>query len=124
MYQVPTGSEFYGSANNGDQTTFTLPGHTVSTPHLMIFDRKVPVSNGNGYTTPSIRVRVIRGFEDTEGNPLSARAVVDATIRWPLEGPEADVKSMVQQLADVFASTAFQDSAIDKQTLPREVASA
>lgn len=120
MYQVPTGWKFYGAANNGDQTTFTLPGHSVSTPHLVIFDRRVPVSNnGNGYTTPSYRVRVIRGFLGPDNEPLAARVVVDATIRWPMDAPLTDVKGMVGVLGDIFSSTDFATDAVDEQQLPR-----
>lgn len=124
MYQVPAGWEFYGSANNGDQTTFTLPGHSVSTPHLAIFDRKVPTSNGNGYTTPQFRLRIIRGFTTADGEPLETRTVVDANIRWPMEAPLVDVKGMVDVVSQVFGDTTFQTDAVDKQLLPRTVAAA
>lgn len=120
MYEAPAGSVFFGDAP--DQSTFVLSGHSVSAPYLLIFDRKVPQSNGTGVTTPSYRVRIIRQMVDGESALLEPRAVVDATIRWPIGGDVSVVKAMVALLGDIFSDSDFQDDAIDTQILPRTVA--
>jgi len=120
-YLTPEGSKFYGS--QGDQTTFVMPGHTVGTPYLLIFDRKVPQSNGQGGTSnPSYRVRVIRGLKDAEDVPLETRAVVDINIRWPAKAVASDVVAMIAVAGEILSSVDFQDDVVNEQLLPREAA--
>lgn len=116
-YVVPVDWKFNGS--QADQTTFTLPGHTVAQPRLAIFDRKVPSFNGNGSKVPSYRVRVVRGVVDAEGHALPTRVTADITIRWPLEAAPADVKSDMAAIAAVLADVDFQGDVVDEQLLPR-----
>lgn len=121
-YVAPAGWKFYGS-NNGNQTTFTLPGHTVSAPYLAIFDRRVPSNSGGATTNPSYRVRFIRGYTDSEGRPLEARALVDINIRWPLASTPASVKELLAVASAALGNVDFQGDVVDEQLLPRSVAS-
>lgn len=120
-YLVPEGWKFDGSANNGNQTTFKLPGHTVANPYMAIFDRRVPQVVNGSFTTPSYRVRVIRGFSDAEGNPLSTRCVIDCNIRWPFGATNADVMSAVGVMGTLLSDALLQDDIVVEQLLPTEV---
>lgn len=116
-YVVPVGWKFNGA--QADQTTFTLPGHTVAQPRLAIFDRKVPSFNGNGSAIPSYRVRIIRGVVDADGEPVPTRVTADITIRWPLEAASADVQSDIAAIAATLSDVDFQSDVVDEQLLPR-----
>lgn len=122
-YVLPVGWKFYGSKEN--QTTFTGPGHTVSAPYLAVFDRTVPQNSGNGrYTNPMYKIRLIRGFVDGDGNPVTGRAVVETTVRWPLVVDHSSIETMLEVLG-VFASSAnFRQDITEEQLLPRGVESA
>lgn len=117
-FTVPAGWKFHGSAN-ANQTTFTLPGHTVAEPHLAIFDRKVPVVQNGNTSVPWYRIRVIRGVLDADGNPITTRVTVDCTIRWPLQAASADVVEDIGILADALADANLPNDIVDEQLLPR-----
>lgn len=117
-FAIPVGWKFYG-ANSGNQTTFTLPGHTVAEPHLAIFDRKVPVVQNGQSTVPSYRVRIIRGVADPDGILLSTRITCDLTIRWPLQATPADIMADMASLAAVVGDADFQDDVANELLLPR-----
>lgn len=102
-----------------DQTTFTLTGHTVKKPRLAIFDRKVPVVNGNGTSVPWYRIRIIEGVEDADGNVIPTRITCDLTIRWPLEAAPADVIADIAKLASLVSDVDLQSDIADEQLLPR-----
>jgi hypothetical protein len=119
LYELPVGASFDDSIK--DQTKFTLTGHSVTTPHLVIFDRKVPTSVG---AVPSYRIRVIKGEEDEDGIPLSTKPIIDTNIRWDQGATASSVKGLLAYLGAVLSDTDFQDDVVDAQRLPRDVASA
>lgn len=102
-----------------DQTTFTLTGHTVKRPYLAIFDRKVPVVNGNGTSVPWYRIRIIRGVLDSAGDPIQTRVTCDVTIRWPLEALSADAIADIAKLGSLLSNVDLQSDIVDEQLLPR-----
>nr|URG16486.1 MAG: coat protein [Leviviridae sp.] len=118
-YKAPVGWKFYGSTS--DQTTFTLPGHTVAAPRLAIFDRKVPQSNGGKLTNPNYKVRIIYGFADVDGNPLESRAVIEANIRWPVAADGSVIEGAIDIMGEMLTNVDFQDDVVAEQLLPREV---
>lgn len=117
-YVVPTGWKFYGS-NNGNQTTFTLPGHTTANPRLALFDRRVPSSSPQGAVSPSYRIRIVRGISDAEGNPVQQRVVCDFTVRWPLVADSLDVIADIATIAATLSDVDMQSDMVDEQLLPR-----
>lgn len=122
-YEVPVGWKFYGS-NNGNQTIFIRDGHSAVAPRLAIFDRKPAVNDGRGsLTNPRYTVRVINGFTDSDGNPISDRAVMEATIRWPNHADVSVIKGMIGVLGTMLTNASLQNDIVDEMLLPRSVSS-
>lgn len=117
-FTVPGTWTFDGATAN--QSTYRVTGHTAQENYLVIFDRKLSSVNSNStFSKPSVRVRIIRSFLDSNGVPLSSKAVVDTNISWPLEASATSVKAMVTLLGTIFSDVEIASDFIDDQDIPR-----
>lgn len=118
-FTVPGTWTYDGSANQ-NQSTYRVSGHSTQENYLVIFDRKVPVTNGNGnFSKPSVRTRIVRSFLDADGAPLTSKAVADVNISWPLEAPAASVKAMVTLIGSIFGDIEIASDFVDDLDIPR-----
>lgn len=117
-FTVPGTWTYDGSANQ-NQSIFRVTGHTTQENYLVIFDRKVPSLVNGAYTKPSVRVRIIRTFLDTNSVPLDQKAVVDINISWPLAAPVASVKAMVTLIGTIFSDVEIASDFVDDLDIPR-----
>lgn len=115
---TPTEDMIYDGASSADSVSFQLPGHTRSSPHFVIFDRKVPTAQS---TMAEYRIRVIQGFLDAEGGRVKNRAVLECTSRIPLDGVgvATAVKANIGRLATMLADQNLVNQMVDTQILPR-----
>jgi hypothetical protein len=84
--------------------TWTLSGHTVLAPRLVIQKRKVPTSPSG---VAESRVQVVYGTEDAEGLPLQSKVVFDAGVRYPANGQSDDITAALAVVRDLVASDEF-----------------
>jgi hypothetical protein len=118
-FTVPGTWTYDGSANQ-NQSTYRVSGHTAQSNYIVIFDRKVPVTNGDGtFSKPAVRVRIQRSFVDASSVPLSSKALVDVNITWPLEASATSVKAMVTLLGTIFGDAEIASDFIDDLDIPR-----
>lgn len=116
-FAVPGTWTFNGSANQ-NQSSYRVTGHTTQENYLVIFDRKIPVTNGDGtFSKPSCRVRIIRTFL-VSGLPLATKAVCDINISWPMEAPVASVKAMVTLIGTIFSDVNLASDFVDDLRIP------
>lgn len=119
MHILPVGWSEYGR-NGPNSVTFLRPGHTVQEPRLAIVDRKPAVANGNGFSVPSYRVRLIDGHLDADGAPLKERSIVDLTIRQPVNATTAPITASIAALATMVGGAEFVNDATVDLMFPRE----
>lgn len=94
-------TEYSDEANS---RTYTVTGHTVAKPKLVIQKRKVgAVGGSSGQDT----ISVTYGAVDSLGAALSGRVAFDITIRRPVEAVSADVNAALAVFRDVVASDEF-----------------
>jgi len=116
-FTVP-GTWTHNGNNGSDQSVYKVSGHTTQENYLVIFDRKVPQPVNGGFTKPSVRVRIIRSFVDSNDEPLSSKAVVDVNISWPIAAPVASVKAMVTLLGTIFGDAEIASDFVDDLDIP------
>lgn len=119
MHQLPVGWSEYGRDGN-NSVTFLRPGHTVQAPRLAIFNRKPPVANGNGFSVPTYRVRLIDGHLDADGVAMRERSILDLTIRQPVDASATAITTSLSALAAMLSDAAFVDDATVDYMFPRE----
>lgn len=115
---VPTGWKFHG-ANSGNQTIFTVTGHTVKTPYLVIFDRRLPSVDPARPVQPEYRVRVSRGHVDADGHPIIKKTVADLKFSWDINSTSSEVQDVMATLATVIGDADFRQDVVEEQLLPR-----
>lgn len=91
-------------ADNGNSRTYTLSTHTAGEPALVLQKRKVPVGN---QTMLEDTVTVLLATEDSNGDKLTSRVTMTATIRRPMDGIAADVTSALATFRDIIAGDEF-----------------
>lgn len=94
-------TEFSDSANS---RTYTVSGHTVAKPKLVLQKRKVGEIDG---ASSSDTVSIVYGTQDAAGAYLPARVVMEVTVRRPVDGIAADVTAALAVLRDIVASDEF-----------------
>lgn len=117
-FTVPGTWTFDGSAN-ANQSIYRVSGHTTKENYLVIFDRKIPVLANGVWSKPAVRVRIQRTFVDGDGIPLTAKALIDTEISWPLEASATSVKAMVTLLGTIFGDAEIASDFIDDLDIPR-----
>lgn len=91
----------------GDKRVYTLTGHTVSKPKIVMNKRVVPTGNK---TNSVFECSVIYATEDAEGNVLQQRPSFVATVTQPIQGDTADVTAMLAIFRDIIAGDEFANS--------------
>lgn len=94
-------SEFSDQEN---RRTYSVSGHTVQKPTLVIQKRKVP-ANSEGVATSNLQV--VYGTTDSDSVPLSSKVVFSADVRYPANGTSTDVDAALVVFRDFVASDEF-----------------
>lgn len=84
--------------------TYTITGHTVAKPKLLLQKRKVGSIGGASCTDT---IDVVFGTQDAAGTILPGRITFGITIRRPVEAIAADVTAALAVLKDVVGSDEF-----------------
>jgi len=102
MAAMSTSVTQFSDENN--RRTWSISGHTISAPRLLIQKRKVPA-------TPSAAsensLQVVYGTKDAANIPLQSKVVFEVTVRYPADGASADVTAALAVFRDVVASDEF-----------------
>lgn len=101
-------TEFSDSANS---RTYTTPGHTALKPKLLIQKRRVPEGN---QTVAETTISVIHATEDSDGMVLSQKVSMAVTVRYPIQGLQADIDAALVILRDAVAGDEFANT-VDTQ---------
>lgn len=120
-FVVPNTWKVFSSQGNGNQVTYTRPGHTVQAPRLAIISRVPPVYDAKTarWSVPSYRVRVFDGVVDTAGNPDPTKTLVDATFRSSIANGGADRgDEVVADFLAIVNQGDFAVSAYQAQVFP------
>lgn len=91
-------------ADQGNSRTYTVSGHTVQLPRLIIQRRKVPVDQD---ASGESKISVIRGTVDAAGVPLASKIAIDVSVRYPVKGLAADITAVLALAREVVASDEF-----------------
>lgn len=92
----------YSNAENA--RTYSISGHTVAKPKLLLQKRKIGVVGGASSTDT---VEILFGTQDANGTTLPGRISFFLTCRRPVEAIAADVTAAVSVLKDVVGSDEF-----------------
>jgi hypothetical protein len=88
----------------GDSRTWTVSGHSVAKPKLVIQKRKVPTGN---QTVAEVKCSVIYGTEDSDGAMLPSKVVYDVIARYPVSSGDTAIADALVVFRDVVQSTEF-----------------
>lgn len=120
-FSIPSTWKFHSSQGNGNQVTYTRPGHTVQAPRLAIVSRVVPVYDAKTarWSVPSYRVRVFDGVVDAVGNPDPTKTLVDLTCRASVSnGGAARGDEVTSDLLVIINQADFASAAFVNQDFP------
>lgn len=119
MYKLPSGYSIYGTSNNGNTITAIKADSTASKPKLIIIDRSESAYNAQtgSFSIPNLRVRVLVGTTDVDGNPKPERLLVDVNFRVPV-GSEGDTADWFADFKSLINDAAFLDDAIIHRFFP------
>lgn len=87
-----------------DKRTWTVPGHSVASPFLVIQKRKTGVLNG---AVAQDNVQIVRGTTDGAGAVLAQRVVLEANVRRPVDADADDIAATLALFREVVASDEF-----------------
>lgn len=91
-------------ADNGLSTTYSLSTSTFRKPQLVTVARKPPKGDGKVNET---ELRATFVTEDSEGNVLPERCLINATLRQPINGSQADFDLALATFRDIVNSDEF-----------------
>lgn len=91
-------------SDNGDSRTYTLTGHSISSPKIVVQKRRVPVGNQK---VAQDTVTVLYGTTDADGLPVPERVSFEVVIRRPVHGQAADVTAALAVIRDIVAGDEF-----------------
>jgi hypothetical protein len=94
-------TEFSDSEN---RRTYSVSGHTVQAPKLLIQKRTVPKTTASACESA---LSVVYGTADAEGSPLATKVNLSASVRYPANGQSADVTAALAVFRDFVASDEF-----------------
>lgn len=115
-YVPSAGMKKFSATENS--VTYILADHSAQKPHLVIFDRVIPVSSGKGSRVPQLRVRVIRGVLDANGVLVASRITNEFTTRYPVGAPSAENIADMVLLGSIVSNVDFQQDAAVELLLP------
>jgi hypothetical protein len=101
-------------ADNGNSRTFTLAGHTVLKPKLVIQKRRVPSGNQTVATT---EVDVILATTDATGLPLKEKVRFSVSVNTPVNGDSLDNDAALAIFRDIVAGDEFAASVVTQNWL-------
>jgi len=104
-------TEFSDSA---DSRTYTLSGHTVGEPRLVIQKRKVPTSVAG---VSESDIKVVYGTTDSNGDILSSKISFEAKVRMPVSGDSTDVTAALAVFRDIIAGDEFGNTVTTQEYL-------
>jgi len=84
--------------------TYTVSGHTISKPRLVIQKRKVP---SGAQTVSEVSIDVIYGTVDADGAALSNKYSFSVISKGPINGTTADRDAALVVFRDVIAGDEF-----------------
>lgn len=88
----------------GDKRTYSVPGHTMAKPKIVVCKRTVPTGNK---TNSGINWSVIYATEDAEGNILPNREAFSVNTSTPIAGQDVDRDAALAVFRDLVASDEF-----------------
>jgi hypothetical protein len=94
-------------SDNGNSRTYSLVGHTIVKPQLVIQKRKVPVGN---QIVNEMMVSVVLATTDVDGAVLPQKVVFDVSCRSPITGDSDDVTAALAIFRDIIAGDEFSDA--------------
>jgi hypothetical protein len=94
-------TEFSDKENN---RTYSIAGHTVQAPRLLIQKRKVPATAG---AVSESNLQVVYGTTDADGMPLLSKVGMSANVRYPANGQDTDIDAALVVFRDLVASDEF-----------------
>lgn len=101
-------------ADNGNSRTYSLPGHTVLKPQLVVQTRKVPTGD---QTVAEVKVDVLSATTDANGLTLPSKCLFSVTHRMPILGDAADRTAMLAYFRDIIAGDEFGNSVVNQEWL-------
>lgn len=87
-----------------NKRTYSIAGHTVQKPTLLIQKRKVPQSST---ANAENELQVVYGTEDAAAQPLTSKVVFTASVRFPANALSADIDSALRTFREVVTSDEF-----------------
>jgi hypothetical protein len=94
-------TEFSDSEN---RRKYAIDGHTVQAPRVLIQKRKEPSTSAG---IADSELMVVYGTTDADSEPLSAKVVFSASVRFPANGQSSDVTAALAVFRDMVASDEF-----------------
>jgi hypothetical protein len=91
-------------SDNGNSRTFTLPGHTVQAPQIVIQRRKVPSGNA---TTAEDTLSVLTASFDSDSAILPSKNSISAIVKRPIDGQAAELTAILATFRDLVNSDEF-----------------
>lgn len=91
-------------SDESNSRTYTISGHTVVKPRLLIQKRKIGAVGGASGVD---NISVVYGAVDSTGAALPGRVAFEVTVRRPVEAVSADVTAALTAFKDVVASDEF-----------------
>jgi len=91
-------------ADNGNSRTYTLVGHTALDPQLVIQTRRVP---SGSQSVAESAFKVVYATEDADGNVLQSKVSFEGSVRYPIDGLQADIDAALAVFRDIVAGDEF-----------------
>jgi len=92
-------------SQNGNSVTYTVTGHTVQKPRLVLQKRKIPSSDSNAVA--QLDTSIVYGAVDSAGAVLPSRIMLTVSARRPVSAVSTDVDNAVAVFRDFVASDDF-----------------
>lgn len=99
-----------------DRSVYTLPGHTVKTPRVLIFDRQLP-GTGDKEVLRS-HVKLVYADRNADGTARSGSNIVEAFIRTPQDQPASLTQEALDMLIGVLRDTSIMTTNVSSGAIP------
>lgn len=116
---IPASYTRFGSSNDGNQVTYRRDNATAAKPRIIILDRAEPVFNSKTgtFSVPSLKLRVLVGTVDQDGQPKPERLLFEGNFRTPI-GSEADIAEWKSDVQAIIADSSFWTDVVEKHAFP------